>query len=90
MPIDDAHAACRQALSDAYGETARTADELAFWKYQAIWHRAAWGNQKQILNAEDPAATPAWKEAEHQLEQFRQQENRERYSPEAPRDLGTT
>ena len=28
------------AVRDAIGETARCADELAFWRYQAIWHRA--------------------------------------------------
>ena len=30
---------CAQC-ADAIAETARTADELAFWKHQAIYHRA--------------------------------------------------
>jgi hypothetical protein len=80
------------AARDAISETARCADELAFWRYQAIWHRALmlYGTPMpgQALLLEN---SRVWKEAEKQLEDQRTQENRERYAhAEAPRDLGGT
>lgn len=80
------------AVRDAIGETARCADELAFWRYQAIWHRALMLHGKpgpgQTLLLE---GSRVWKEAEKQLEEQRTQENRERYAhAEAPRDSGGT
>lgn len=68
------------AIRDAISETARIADELAFWKFQAIWHRAmmlygkpAPGRTPLLLDS-----SPVWKEAERQLEDYRAEENRER------------
>jgi hypothetical protein len=80
------------AVRDAIGETARCADELAFWRYQAVWHRALMLHGKpgpgQTLLLED---SRVWKEAEKQLEEQRLQENHERYAhAEAPRDPGAT
>lgn len=81
------------AVRDAIGETARCADELAFWRYQAIWHRAMMlhgtpgPGQTPLLMEE----SPRWKEAERQLEEQRIEENRERFAhAEAPRDPGAT
>ena len=59
-----------RALRDAIREAAATADELAFWRYQAIWGRT------YLLR---PAAVkmpfvedgPVWKEALRQLEAAR-------------------
>jgi hypothetical protein len=67
------------ALRDAIRETAATADELAFWKYQAIWQRAV-RLQHDLMTtpAEAIEDTPQWKEAERQLEAARADENRER------------
>lgn len=69
------------ALGDTISELARCADELAFWRYQAIWHRAFMlrGNPnpgQQLLLEE----SRVWREAEKQLEEQRVQENRERYA----------
>jgi hypothetical protein len=80
------------AIRDAISETARCADELAFWRYQAIWHRALMLYGKpgpgQTLLLED---SRVWKEAEKQLEEQRVQERRERYAhAEASRDPGGT
>ena len=63
---------------DAIRETASCADELAFWKYQAIWQRAFY------LSGSDPTHllfdnSPEWKEAERQLEETRVEENQHRY-----------
>lgn len=79
------------AVRDAIRETAATADELAFWRYQAIWHRALMLQGKpgpgQTLSLE---TSRVWKEAERQLEQHRVEENRDRYAgTEAPRDIGS-
>lgn len=78
------------ALADAIRETASTADELAFWKYQAIYHRCLFLEPKSVhrLYLEDH---PIWREAERQLEAQRVEENRERTAhAEAPRDPGAT
>ena len=80
------------AIRDAISETARTADELAFWKFQAIYHRALilYGKPMpgQVLMLE---GSRVWREAETQLEEYRTDENRERYAhAEAPRDPGAT
>jgi hypothetical protein len=70
-----------RALADAIHETAATADELAFWKFQAIYHRALMLRgkpmPKDVLVLD---GSPVWKEAERQLEEQRVEENRERYS----------
>jgi len=65
------------ALRDAIRETAETADELAFWKYQAIYGRVYMLSPSTIKNPfyEDEKV---WKEAERQLEASRVEENRER------------
>lgn len=80
------------ALRDAIRETASTADELAFWKYQAIWQRAVRLQHDLMTTPREPIEdTPQWKEAERQLEAARVEENRERYShAEEPRDPGGT
>ena len=76
--------------TEAVRETARTADELAFWCYQAIWHRAA------LLGATYergtvPPSDSRMNQAERQLEETRGGENRERSAhAEAPRDPGGT
>ena len=78
------------ALRDAIRETAATADEIAFWKHQAIYHRCLFLDPKSVhrLYLEDH---PIWREAERQLEAQRIEENRERVShAEAPRDPGGT
>lgn len=65
------------ALRDAIRETAETADELAFWKYQAIYGRVFMLSPLTIKNpfyADDAV----WKEAERQLDAARAEENRER------------
>lgn len=80
------------AVRDAISETARCADELAFWRYQAIWQRAV-RLQRDLMTTplESIEDTPQWKEAERQLEACRVAENRERYAhAEAPRDPGAT
>ena len=75
-------------LREALTELSGCADELAFWRYQAIWHRATMlhgtsGPEQTLqLIIED---NPVWKEAERQLEDHRKEENRERYAhAEAP------
>jgi hypothetical protein len=66
-----------RALADALRETASTADELAFWKYQAIFARA-YMLDPEILKITYPEESAAWKEATCQLEEARTEENRER------------
>ena len=78
------------AVRDAISETARTADELAFWRYQAIYHRTLVldPNALKRIYIEE---CQVWSEAEKQLEAQRADENRERYShAEPPRDPGGT
>lgn len=78
------------AIHDAICEAAVVADELAFWKYQAIWHRAV-ELQHDIISLPCPEDTAAWKEAELQLQEARAIENRERAAhAEAPRAPGAT
>lgn len=78
------------ALRDAISETARCADELAFWRYQAIYHRSK-VIKPELADEIYISETPAWKEAERDLEGFRADENRERSAhAEAPRDPGGT
>lgn len=70
-----------KALRDAISETARTADELAFWKYQAIWGRAyLLAGKDGFLKSGLPEATSVWAQAERQLEEARTEENRERHN----------
>ncbi len=83
------------AIRDAVSETARCADELTFWRYQAIWSRAYLlvpsKVQRPWVETCDLEQSPEWKEAERQLEANRVAENRERYAhAEAPRDPGAT
>lgn len=83
------------ALRDAIRETAATADELAFWRYQAIWSRAYLLVPSIVkrpwVETCDLEQGPEWKEAERQLEANRVAENRERTAhAEAPRDPGAT
>ena len=78
------------ALADAIRQTASTADELAFWKHQAVYHRCLFLEPKSVhrLYLE---VHPIWREAERQLEAQRVEENRERTAhAEAPRDPGAT
>lgn len=59
------------ALRDAIRETAATADELAFWRYQAIWSRACLlvsATKRPWVETYDLEQSPEWKEAERQLE----------------------
>jgi len=78
------------ALHDAISETSRCADELAFWRYQAIWLRAYLHNSSESA-LENFENSEAWKRAERELEALRSDENRERTAhAEAPRDVGGT
>lgn len=65
------------AVRDAIRETAATADELAFWRYQAIFGRACMLNP-HTMSRPLPEDSPAWKEATRQLDEARTLENRER------------
>ena len=65
------------ALRDAVRETAATADELAFWRYQAIWVRA-YLHDSMIAGMPIPEESAAWKRAALELEANRRDENRER------------
>ena len=83
------------AIRDAISETASCADELAFWRYQAIWSRAYLLVPSTVkrpwVETCDLEQSPEWKEAERQLEANRVAENRGRYAhAEAPRDPGAT
>jgi len=70
------------ALRDAIRETASIADELAFWRHQAIWGRAYLLQPRaKVASIEDG---PVWKEALRQLEAARVAENRERYAHVQP------
>lgn len=70
---------------DAYvQEIAQMADELAFWKHSAIWHRA-------YLRTGAPVSDAADRQAELELEKIRRAENAERYAHAEPgRDPGAT
>jgi len=65
------------AVRDAIRETASTADELAFWRYQAIVGRA-YMLDRHALKMPLMEESAAWKEATKQLEDARVEENRER------------
>ena len=68
----------------ACAEVGLIADELAFWKYQAVWHRA-W----LVTRPREPD-TVDLKEAEIYLERARLAENRERHAhAEPPRETGS-
>ena len=56
-----------------YREIAGLADAVAFWKFQAIWHRAK-------LSGRDPDDDQVYRDVEKELAQARADENRERYS----------
>lgn len=56
-----------RAVRDAIRETADTADELAFWRYQAIWGRA-YLLQPAAIKQPFMEEGPVWKEAIRQLE----------------------
>ena len=80
-PVD--YAACEQyqfrksQIFELTEEIARTADELAFWKYQAFWHRGQ-------LTKRDCEEDTIWKELEKEFEAFRQAENIDRKFPNHP------
>ena len=79
----------RREVTSEYSAHGRTVDELAFWKHQAIYHRAyakllASGNRSPKPDEVDMRA------AEHDLELCRQHENAERSAHAEPaRDIGT-
>lgn len=68
-----------RAMRDAIRETADTADELAFWRYQAIWGRT-FLLQPAAIKQPFMEEGPVWKEAIRQLEAARVAENSERIS----------
>jgi hypothetical protein len=68
-----------RAVRDAIRETADTADELAFWRYHAIWGRA-YLLQPAAIKQPFMEEGPVWKEAIRQLEAARAAENAERIS----------
>lgn len=51
-------------------EIAELADEVAFWKYQAVYGRAVYLDRNVLLMAL-PEDSRVWKEAEFQLAQAR-------------------
>ena len=78
------------ALHDAISETARIADELAFWRYQAVFIRA-YLHDSMIESWPIPEDSPSWQRAERELEALRRDENRSRHSHAEPgRDPGAT
>lgn len=62
------------------GELGQCADELAFWKYQAIFGRLMMLDAAALSHLELPEEHPVWRDAEAQLEDSRKQENDERAS----------
>ena len=65
------------------------ADELAFWKFQAVWHRAQ-ARERGVLA--DWLADPSEKqqrEAEKELLAAWQQDKAERVHAEGPREIGS-
>ena len=79
------------ALRDAISDTARTADELGFWRYQAIYWRAHAYDARLMSTSPVPEDEETWRTAERDLEAARHAENRERHRhAEAPRDPGGT
>jgi Arc/MetJ family transcription regulator len=79
-----------RALRDAIRETAATADELAFWRYQAIWGRT-YLLQPAAVEMPFMEDGPVWKEALRQLEAARAAElaetrNADDNAQERPRD----
>lgn len=79
-----AHAQNERQSADRYcSEAASTADELAFWRYQAIYYAAHAQHGRAPTEAEVSAMVPV-------LDAARVQENRERHAhAEAPRDIGS-
>lgn len=79
------------ALRDAISETARTVDELAFYRYQAIYWRAYAYDARLMSTSPVPEDEETWRTAERDLEAARVAENRERYAHAEPgRDPGAT
>lgn len=79
------------AVRDAIAETARTADELAFWRYQAIFWRAYAYDARLMSTSPVPEDEETWRTAERDLEAARVAENRERYAHAEPsRDPGAS
>jgi hypothetical protein len=78
------------ALMQEVRASAALADELAFWRYQAVFGRACLLAPHAMSNPfmEDSSV---WKEATRQLDEARTLENQERVvHAEAPRDPGAT
>ena len=70
---------------DSAGKISRVSDELAFWRYQMICHRAYILTDHWIEDCDKFE-----NQAEKELEAARVQENRERTAhAEAPRDIGS-
>ena len=81
----------RTSLTQEYSAHGRTVDELAFWKYQALWHRAALQQAAAFTGFRIRAISDSqMDEAERDLERARIEENRERYAhAEGPREIGS-
>lgn len=80
----EANAQQERESADRYcSEVASTADELAFWRYQAIYYAAHAQHGRAPTEAEVSAMIPV-------LEAARAEANRERYAhAEAPREIGS-
>ena len=71
-------------MDDLYYEIAMCAEQIAFWKFQAMWHRGKLVGHK--VDTRD-----GYKALEREFEKFRHLENLERYpSAEPGRDPGGT
>lgn len=68
----------------------RTVDEMCFWKYQALWHRAAVQQAASLCGFQIRAISDAQiDEAERELEAARGRANAERTAHvEGPREIG--
>ena len=71
-----------RVLRDALRETAAAADELAFWRYQAIWGRT-YLLQPTAVKLPFMEDSPVWKEALRQLEAARAAELAQTETPMA-------
>lgn len=69
---------------DARREVAVTAEDVAFWKFQAMWHRAQHVQPKLDIDRADH-----WKRLDADFDRIRTEENRDRYSPESSREIGS-
>jgi hypothetical protein len=65
-------------------ELAREAEETAFWKFQAFWHRAQHKTSKLNVDRLDH-----WKELEADFERIRIEENKGRYVVDPSHEVGS-